>query len=922
MMTKKKYKTRGHRYDWGAVLQFVKDNPELVQMAGSMMQGQQGGGQQQQPAQSQSNSRVVTGQQTVYSGSSSVPFSNEVAGLANAINSLSDKGEEPVEKVIGLPGKYYDFGGVMGAVNTGLDVTTSAFKNAKGVDTKAYEAKVKDFGNTEVKASSNDELLNMWGNRNYLNHVDKYDITGGNLAGDIIGGINSNVSDTGKGALAGFSVGGVPGAIIGGAVGLVGNALGQIFGAVNTAKKVKALNKSIDRANKRQDRAFDDAAANLKKKQVANMMYNYAAYGGPIYSMPYMSAGATGYDIAKDNAYARQMQVQTKNSTSFNPIFNSSGYEFADGGGIHIAPSKKGTFTAAAKKHGKSVQAFASQVLANPENYSPAMRKKANFARNAAKWHHAEGGLLMSDDFTNGVTLINQGGTHENNPHEGVQMGIAPDGAPNLVEEGEAIYNDYVFSNRLEVPKEVKKKYKLKGDTFAEAFRAGQKESEERPNDAISENGLDNLAMVLARTQEAVRGYEKSHKKAKGGHMYDGLTDSWTPEEFYRVYGVWPEGYSPDATTNTTTKASNNTAPTDATIKGSDNTDTTGSKGNNWMSYLRYAEPLANLGAVASDLMGLTNTPTEFDYIPAFQAVGFNPLGNYIPVTHFDTRYAANQAAQQAAATRAALMQSSSPSKWANILAADYNAQIALGDLLRQGALQDYQMMIDREQFNRGTNQMNSEMGLKAEMANQEQRLKYAQAALQQAKMNEDNSNIASAARAANLSALAESTANIGREADARNDAKTVIEASGRGLTVAQIKKYYHTKAERERIARAQGMSEADIKAANFAYGGSTKKRKKGMTFSKVGEGYEETQQQSVGANNTSLEEALGTISRLFGNLPPATILRDITNEVNERKATDAEYDALGYDFLDRVAAERGKRRLKKENKKKKGLTY
>ena len=68
--------------------------------------------------------------------------------------------------------------------------------------------------------------------------------------------------------------------------------------------------------------------------------------------------------------------------------------EFAKGGKIHIAPSKRGTFTAAASRHGKSVQAFASQVLAHPENYSPAMRKKANFARNASKWKHAYGGEL------------------------------------------------------------------------------------------------------------------------------------------------------------------------------------------------------------------------------------------------------------------------------------------------------------------------------------------------------------------------------------------------------------------------------------------------------------------------------------------------------------------------------------------------
>ena len=66
---------------------------------------------------------------------------------------------------------------------------------------------------------------------------------------------------------------------------------------------------------------------------------------------------------------------------------------YAQGGKIHIDPSKKGTFTATASKHGKSVQAFASQVLAHKENYSPAMVKKANFARNAAHWHQTGGPL-------------------------------------------------------------------------------------------------------------------------------------------------------------------------------------------------------------------------------------------------------------------------------------------------------------------------------------------------------------------------------------------------------------------------------------------------------------------------------------------------------------------------------------------------
>ena len=53
---------------------------------------------------------------------------------------------------------------------------------------------------------------------------------------------------------------------------------------------------------------------------------------------------------------------------------------------IKIKKSTKGTFTAAAKKAGKSVQGEASSVLNDP-NTSPAMKKKANFARNAAKWN-------------------------------------------------------------------------------------------------------------------------------------------------------------------------------------------------------------------------------------------------------------------------------------------------------------------------------------------------------------------------------------------------------------------------------------------------------------------------------------------------------------------------------------------------------
>ncbi len=60
-------------------------------------------------------------------------------------------------------------------------------------------------------------------------------------------------------------------------------------------------------------------------------------------------------------------------------------------GGIHLDPSKKGTFKAQATRMGMSTQEAAAHILANKDEYSPEMVKKANFARNFAK---EDGGLV------------------------------------------------------------------------------------------------------------------------------------------------------------------------------------------------------------------------------------------------------------------------------------------------------------------------------------------------------------------------------------------------------------------------------------------------------------------------------------------------------------------------------------------------
>jgi len=60
-------------------------------------------------------------------------------------------------------------------------------------------------------------------------------------------------------------------------------------------------------------------------------------------------------------------------------------------GKINIKEKNKGKFSAWAKAHGMSVQQAARHVLANRKKYSPTLIKRANFARNAAKWE--EGGV-------------------------------------------------------------------------------------------------------------------------------------------------------------------------------------------------------------------------------------------------------------------------------------------------------------------------------------------------------------------------------------------------------------------------------------------------------------------------------------------------------------------------------------------------
>lgn len=559
-------------------------------------------------------------------------------------------------------------------------------------------------------------------------------------------------------------------------------------------KKAASLREEARVANERQSLALLSNAEDIEADTLRNLEANYAAFGGPMD----FGGGAIDYDFMNKYLGIKELDALGQNAT-----LSSLPNSFAEGGGIHIKEANKGKFT---EYCGGNVTAEC--IARGKRSSSPAVRKRATFAANARKWKHAFGGDLLThgSNFDTGVTLIGNGGTHEENPNEGVMMGMDAEGTPNLVEEGEVIFNDYVFSNRLRVPKEVRKKYKLKGTkplTFAEAATQMSKESEERPNDPISKAGLEDGMMKLMVAQEQVRAKNEKNRFAKGGKMgrrYDDGSQLLLDKPIDMSDLSWMEGFTPEVLGNPrtretkTTRSGNGLAPT-------------------WM---RYVPAFASGIMSITDAAGLTNKPdySEADMVldaargaGTYSPVGFSPIGNYLGYTPFDREFYINQMNAQAGATRRAIMNNAGMNRgtaMAGLLAADYNYGNQLGQLARQGEEYNLAQRQKAEEFNRATNMFNTEGALKADMANQEAMLKvrdsYLKGTLSAAELRQRERQQAAAARSANLSNFINSLGDIGRENFARN------------MIVSDPSKYYSIGANGEITYKASfdDLSEAE----------------------------------------------------------------------------------------------------------------
>ena len=261
---------------------------------------------------------------------------------------------------------------------------------------------------------------------------------------------------------------------------------GGLFRKGKARRQNAALRAERAQAASWANRSVDNNINNIADTQMDNLLANYAAFGGPLGGLPSQGTGAIDYNFMSDYLVARNKSAEAKNKIPTNVFGNlpvTPLSTFALGGGIHIKKSHRGLFTKEAKEHGIGVQEFASHVLANKDKYSPEVVKRANFARNATKF--ALGGDIQTNgsDFSNGLMHIDAGGSHESSPYDGVQLGTDAQGKPNLVEEGETIFDDYVFSKRIKVPKEAQKGLGINGNnlTFADATKQLEKESSERP---------------------------------------------------------------------------------------------------------------------------------------------------------------------------------------------------------------------------------------------------------------------------------------------------------------------------------------------------------------------------------------------------------------------------------------------------------
>ena len=641
-----------------------------------------------------------------------------------------------------------NFIGKAGNVVSGVtSIIDSSLKNAKIADTTGIENDIKDFRNTDFsEATDSNSLINAYNNLNFLKDDYSWKDVRGVSNSELFG---NTLSAVGSGAMAGASVGGPWGAVAGAAIGLGGSLAGIFTGKNKAKRKARFLNQASKVANNTAIDNYDFQVDEVMQDNARNAMkYAYAAEGGPINikkknrgkfteSANRAGMGVQEYANIPFEDWYKTVPTDRNDTTSYNlrrayelapfdelEAWRTSSVKDLNSGKNHLRSvylnPDTGIYEFMKSKNHPTLH-FETDWYNSNDPEAIKFRNNYNLDMNGDYYKYvpkkkAFGGELNTHggDFSNGVTFINNGGTHEQNPFEGVPMGVAPDGKPNLVEEGEVLYNDYVFSNRLHpTDKELKESNlpkKYKGHTFALIAEDMSKESAERPNDPISKRGLEASLGKLASLQE-----EQRMKKGKIG-----------TQQMMACGG--------------------------RKFAGTKNT------------FSRYAPIFGSaIGAVQSVFQkpDYTNSDLILNAVNNLSRNKVSPtlLNEYLNYNPIDRNYYLNQLKAQSGATRRALMNSgiNPGQRIAGLLAADYNAQQGIADTLLKSDMYNEQLNQNRAQFNRGTSQYNSGALMQAAAQN---------AQLAQAR---DNMRLSGISTAANMRELADTALANSRSANLTN---------------------------------------------------------------------------------------------------------------------------------------------------------
>ncbi len=122
------------------------------------------------------------------------------------------------------------------------------------------------------------------------------------------------------------------------------------------------------------------------------------------------------------------------------------------------------------------------------------------------------------------LTQINEGGTHSQNPLGGVPMGQS-----NSVEQGETKQNNFIYSDRIVLNKDIIGQYglpkSLTNKTVADATKIIDKKFKDR-NDKISTSTRDNMLSKIAEAQEAMKPQEVPQEQMFMGGELDSAEEA------------------------------------------------------------------------------------------------------------------------------------------------------------------------------------------------------------------------------------------------------------------------------------------------------------------------------------------------------------------------------------------------------------